>query len=57
MKAQMMRLGFSQDWTREYVTMTPEYQAKTQLSFQRCTSRASSTGRCTCELVPAAKQP
>ncbi|HNR25113.1 MAG TPA: valine--tRNA ligase, partial [Methanobacteriaceae archaeon] len=30
---QMMRLGFSQDWTREYVTMTPEYQAKTQLSF------------------------
>ncbi|MDD1763917.1 MAG: valine--tRNA ligase [Methanobacteriaceae archaeon] len=33
MKAQMMRLGFSQDWTREYVTMTPEYQAKTQLSF------------------------
>ena len=33
MKAQMMRLGFSQDWTREYVTMTPEYQTKTQLSF------------------------
>ncbi|MEG3224089.1 MAG: valine--tRNA ligase [Methanobacteriales archaeon Met13] len=33
MKAQMMRLGFSQDWTREYVTMTPEYKTKTQLSF------------------------
>ncbi len=33
MKSQMKSLGFSQDWSREFVTMTPEYQAKTQLSF------------------------
>lgn len=33
MKSQMKSLGFSQDWTREFVTMTPEYRAKTQLSF------------------------
>ncbi len=33
MKTQMQILGFSQDWSREYVTMTPEYQRKTQLSF------------------------
>ncbi len=33
MKAQMMSLGFSQDWSREFVTMTDEYKRKTQLSF------------------------
>lgn len=33
MKSQMQSLGFSQDWSREFVTMTPEYRAKTQLSF------------------------
>jgi valyl-tRNA synthetase len=33
MKTQMQRMGYSQDWNREYVTMTPEYKAKTQLSF------------------------
>lgn len=33
MKAQMQSLGFSQDWSREFVTMTPEYKRKTQLSF------------------------
>lgn len=33
MKAEMISLGFSQDWSREFVTMTPEYMRKTQLSF------------------------
>ncbi|MBI5680880.1 MAG: valine--tRNA ligase [Methanobacterium sp.] len=33
MKAQMLSLGFSQDWSREFVTMTPEYMKRTQLSF------------------------
>jgi valyl-tRNA synthetase len=33
MKSQMISLGFSQDWSREFVTMTPEYMRKTQLSF------------------------
>ncbi len=33
MKTQMQSLGFSQDWSREFVTMTPEYKRKTQLSF------------------------
>ena len=33
MKRQMQSFGFSQDWSREFVTMTPEYRAKTQLSF------------------------
>ncbi len=33
MKAQMISLGFSQDWSREFVTMTPEYMGRTQLSF------------------------
>ncbi|MDR2967742.1 MAG: valine--tRNA ligase [Methanobacteriaceae archaeon] len=33
MKSQMQSLGFSQDWTREYVTLTPEYMKKTQQSF------------------------
>lgn len=33
MKNQMQSIGFSQDWSREYITMTPEYMRKTQLSF------------------------
>ncbi len=33
MKAQMQRMGYSQDWSREYITMTPMYQKKTQTSF------------------------
>ena len=33
MKNQMKAIGFSQDWSREYVTMTPEYMRKTQSSF------------------------
>lgn len=33
MKAQMQAMGYSQDWTREFVTMTPEYMRKTQYSF------------------------
>lgn len=33
MKNQMQSLGFSQDWDREFVTMTNEYKEKTQLSF------------------------
>ncbi|MDR0912949.1 MAG: valine--tRNA ligase [Methanobrevibacter sp.] len=33
MKDQMKSLGFSQDWNREYITMTPEYMKKTQRSF------------------------
>ena len=33
MKKQMLSLGFSQDWDREFVTMTPEYRKRTQYSF------------------------
>jgi valyl-tRNA synthetase len=33
MKSQMQAMGFSQDWSSEFVTMTPEYMYKTQLSF------------------------
>ena len=33
MKKQMQGIGFSQDWSREYITMTPEYMSKTQFSF------------------------
>ncbi|MCC7554003.1 MAG: valine--tRNA ligase [Methanobacteriaceae archaeon] len=33
MKNQMKSLGFSQDWSREFITMTPEYMEKTQYSF------------------------
>ncbi len=33
MRTQMQSLGFSQDWSREFVTMTPDYKRKTQLSF------------------------
>ncbi|MGB4050958.1 MAG: class I tRNA ligase family protein, partial [Methanoculleus sp.] len=33
MRATMRRLGFSIDWSHEYVTMLPEYYRKTQASF------------------------
>ena len=33
MKSQMKAMGFSQDWNREFITMTPEYRRRTQYSF------------------------
>ncbi|KUK44684.1 MAG: Valine--tRNA ligase [Methanothrix harundinacea] len=33
MRVTMRRLGFSNDWSNEYVTMMPEYYSKTQRSF------------------------
>ncbi|WP_457550469.1 valine--tRNA ligase [Archaeoglobus sp.] len=33
MRRTMRRLGFSVDWSKEYITMYPEYYTKTQLSF------------------------
>ncbi|MDR3292310.1 MAG: valine--tRNA ligase [Methanobrevibacter sp.] len=33
MRRQMQSIGFSQDWSREFITMTPEYMRKTQYSF------------------------
>ncbi|MCX8199938.1 MAG: valine--tRNA ligase [Candidatus Micrarchaeota archaeon] len=33
MRNQMKRMGFSADWKREYITMTPEYHKKVQLSL------------------------
>ncbi|MEM3364685.1 MAG: valine--tRNA ligase [Candidatus Micrarchaeia archaeon] len=33
MRSQMKRMGFSADWKREYITMTPEYHKKVQLSL------------------------
>ena len=33
MRKTVQRLGFSIDWSKEYITMYPEYYAKTQLSF------------------------
>ncbi|MBC7114291.1 MAG: valine--tRNA ligase [Archaeoglobi archaeon] len=35
MKATMRRLGFSIDWSNEYITMLPEYYSRTQKSFVR----------------------
>lgn len=35
MKETAKRLGFSIDWSKEYITMYPEYYSKTQLSFVR----------------------
>jgi valyl-tRNA synthetase len=35
MRATLRRLGFSIDWSNEYITMRPEYFGKTQLSFLR----------------------
>lgn len=33
MRSQMQSIGFSQDWSREFITMTPEYMKRTQYSF------------------------
>jgi len=33
MKRTMIRLGYSIDWSKEYITMLPEYYKKTQISF------------------------
>ena len=33
MKKDMKAMGYSQDWTREFVTMNPEYMKRTQYSF------------------------
>ena len=33
MRQTMKRLGFSIDWSHEYITMLPEYYSKTQISF------------------------
>jgi valyl-tRNA synthetase len=35
MRSSARRLGFSIDWSNEYITMYPEYYTKTQLSFVR----------------------
>ncbi|OPY36077.1 MAG: Isoleucine--tRNA ligase [Methanoregula sp. PtaU1.Bin051] len=35
MRLTLRRLGFSTDWSNEYVTMRPEYYGRTQLSFLR----------------------
>ena len=35
MRSTMIRLGFSIDWSNEYVTMHPSYYGKTQASFVR----------------------
>jgi len=35
MKETMKRLGFSIDWSKEFITMYPEYYTKTQISFVR----------------------
>ncbi len=35
MRQTARRLGFSIDWSKEYITMYPEYYSKTQLSFVR----------------------
>ncbi len=35
MRQTLRRLGFSVDWSNEYITMLPEYYSKTQLSFLR----------------------
>lgn len=35
MRATMLRLGFSTDWSNEFVTMEPDYYVKTQTSFVR----------------------
>jgi valyl-tRNA synthetase len=35
MRKTLRRMGFSVDWSNEYITMMPEYYKKTQLSFLR----------------------
>ncbi|MBE8540591.1 valine--tRNA ligase [Geoglobus acetivorans] len=39
MRKTMRRVGFSIDWSKEYITMYPEYYRKTQVSFVRMYSR------------------
>jgi valyl-tRNA synthetase len=38
MRRTLRRMGFSVDWSHEYITMLPEYYGKTQLSFLRMLS-------------------
>ncbi len=35
MRSTMLNLGFSTDWSNEFVTMEPEYYYKTQVSFRK----------------------
>jgi valyl-tRNA synthetase len=39
MKETMKRMGFSIDWSKEYITMYPDYYSKTQISFVRMYNR------------------
>ncbi|MCS7121590.1 MAG: valine--tRNA ligase [Archaeoglobaceae archaeon] len=39
MRQTARRLGFSIDWSKEYITMDPEYYSKTQLSFVKMYKR------------------
>jgi len=39
MRRTMRRLGFSVDWSNEYITMKPEYYVQTQISFVRMYER------------------
>ncbi len=39
MRKTMRRLGFSIDWSKEYITMYPEYYTRTQISFVRMYNR------------------
>ncbi|MEM3761784.1 MAG: valine--tRNA ligase [Archaeoglobaceae archaeon] len=41
MRSTAKRLGFSIDWSKEYITMYPEYYTKTQLSFVRMFKKGS----------------
>lgn len=41
MRSTAKRLGFSIDWSKEYITMYPEYYVKTQLSFVRMFKKGS----------------
>ncbi len=38
MRLTLRRMAFSTDWSNEYITMTPKYYSKTQLSFLRMLS-------------------
>ena len=43
MRTTLRRMGFSIDWSNEYITMMPEYYGKTQLSFFACSIQVIST--------------
>jgi len=43
MRRTMRRLGFSTDWSNEYITMLPGYYGKTQRSFLRMLTTGTST--------------